>query len=293
MNNLRCAILNGACKHNPCDDVSSGEECPWGCKMNGKGICVNDACASHDLRMGDLTSCLNDVLNRCEYFNNRCEVDPCSVHEEINECVKDIKNTCVFNGVICSRNSCESFSTDLNMCSMNPRCVVINSECHENPCDENSCDVNLCVLSSKEKSKCIVDPCAFHKATDIECGFQDECVVKWEKTNKYCVSGGCEELNERTSCEMNSKCIYSKNICKKDECQELNYDECEKNVLCYVDDNNNCKFESCSEGTHLNDNGEICSSFSGCGYEIFDDTCKRTTAKFTTIIVGSTQGMVF
>jgi hypothetical protein len=62
--------------------------------------------------------------------------------------------------------------------------------------------------------------------------------------------------------------------------------------LCYIDENNNCVFDVCSEGSGLNDVGTVCSSLEGCGYETYDDVCKIASSKFTNINVGSIQGIV-
>jgi hypothetical protein len=65
------------------------------------------------------------------------------------------------------------------------------------------------------------------------------------------------------------------------------------NVLCYVDNVGNCAFDGCTEGSYLNDDGDACLSLSNCGYETFDDSCKTSTAKFTSIDVGSVLGVVW
>jgi hypothetical protein len=91
---------------------------------------------------------------------------------------------------------------------------------------------------------------------------------------------------------MNGKCVYSKNKCVVDVCQSLTVNDCEKSKLCHVDGVENCAYDPCSEGSDMNDAGVNCSSLTGCGYEAYDDTCKTTTGKFTSIDVGSVLGIV-
>jgi hypothetical protein len=288
-NSLRCAILNGVCSSNPCGGISTNDECLWGCKRR-EGKCVSDVCASHDVREGDESKCINDINNKCIYKNNRCEVDPCSLHEELSNCVSDIEKRCVYDGITCSQDSCETFLYDLNLCSFNPRCVVIGGECHENPCSDKSCDENMC--KATQQTSCTLDLCISHKATNFDCERLDGCVVKTSGNNNYCVSGGCADLSESLSCGMNKKCVFRKNECTYDVCQGLSQNDCKKNILCYIDDSDVCAFDLCSEGSGMNDDGVICSSLRNCGYEEFDDTCKIATSTFTHINVGSIQGIV-
>jgi hypothetical protein len=290
LNSLKCAVLNGVCSNNPCID-SVGEVCPWGCKRSGEGVCVADVCASYDVRTGDTVACLSDEVNRCIYNNNHCEVDPCSLHGQLSECVSDIENKCVYDGRKCSQNLCEIFGNDLNLCSVNTRCAVISGKCYENPCDDESCDDNLCI-TTLQPSKCVIDPCASHKASDAECSIIDGCVVKVVETDRMCISGGCEDLSESESCKINGKCVFSKDMCSYDTCRGLNEDDCIGNTLCYVGRNKDCAFDLCNEGSGLNDIGSKCSSMVGCGYEEYDDTCKIATAKFTNVNAGSIHGIV-
>jgi hypothetical protein len=289
VNSLKCAVLNGICEENPCLNVV-GDECAWGCKRSKEGTCVSDLCASHDVRDGKISSCLNDVNNKCIYSNNRCTVNPCSLHEEKVNCVKDIENKCIFDGSKCTQGSCELFLNDLNLCSENERCVVISDECHENPCNSNSCKENLCVISTTT-GLCSIDGCAVHKATDSECGSYDGCVLKIDGLNEYCISGICNNLKEKMSCEANEKCLFSENVCISNVCKGINQKDCEDNMYCSFD-NNKCVFDTCSEGSKKDDEGILCSSKIGCGYESYDDTCKVANSKFTTINIGSASGIV-
>jgi hypothetical protein len=153
------------------------------------------------------------------------------------------------------------------------------------------CDVNLCIITT-EPSSCVIDPCVARKPTEAECGISESCVVKAVGTDRLCVTGVCGDLSNSVSCGMNEKCIYSKSTCSYNECRGQSESDCKANVLCYVDENNNCVFDLCSEGSGLNDAGAVCSSLEGCGYEAFDDTCKISTSKFTSVNVGSIQGIV-
>jgi hypothetical protein len=67
---------------------------------------------------------------------------------------------------------------------------------------------------------------------------------------------------------------------------------CKENALCFVDDTNKCVFDTCSEGSGLNDEGLKCLSLEGCGYEEYDGICKISTSKFSRISVGTIQGIV-
>jgi hypothetical protein len=288
LNSDRCAILNGVCGDNPC--VSGvGGGCAWGCKKSGE-TCITDGCAAHDVRGGDGSSCLSDVANKCIYANNRCEVDPCSFHADVSSCVNDMVHRCVYDGLTCSQGTCEAFSTDLNLCGTNSRCVVISGTCHENPCGVNSCDENVCIMSSG--ASCTLDPCVAYLPTDAYCGSVDGCVVRVSGANRMCISGDCGSLLSRESCDINGKCVYSKNACSVDSCQGLNSADCRMNTLCYSDSYNNCVFDLCSEGSGLGDKGAVCISEATCGYEPSDDTCKIVTSQFTEVIVGSISGVV-
>jgi hypothetical protein len=91
---------------------------------------------------------------------------------------------------------------------------------------------------------------------------------------------------------MNGKCVYTKSKCIYDVCQGLSSNSCEENSLCQIDSFGNCGFDSCNEGSDQNDDGVMCLSLTGCGYEISDGICKVATSKFTEINVGRIQGNV-
>jgi hypothetical protein len=139
---------------------------------------------------------------------------------------------------------------------------------------------------------CLTDPCISRKPTDSECGSLQGCVVKVIGDNQFCISGTCEDLTGSTNCEINGKCVSSKKACILNECKGLSEKSCMENKLCLVDNNNDCAFDLCSEGSQLDDGGVTCSSLSGCGYESYDDICKVSTSTFTDINVGSIQGVV-
>jgi hypothetical protein len=117
-------------------------------------------------------------------------------------------------------------------------------------------------------------------------------VVKAVGSNGLCVSGGCDVLTENASCGMNKKCVYSKGKCVVNVCEGSTRNDCEKKVICYIDNVGSCVFDSCTEGSGMNDKGAICSSLAGCGYEKYDDTCRIATSKFSSIVVGSVLGIV-
>jgi hypothetical protein len=117
-------------------------------------------------------------------------------------------------------------------------------------------------------------------------------VLKSVGESKFCVSGKCDDLSGYDSCKLNKKCVYSKSVCTSNMCEELNQDKCAENVLCYIDDNNKCAFDLCSDGSGNNDNGISCLLLTGCEYEVYDDTCKVSKSKFTIINVGSILGIV-
>jgi uncharacterized protein YbaR (Trm112 family) len=48
--------------------------------IRGVGRKVETHLSSHDVRTGDTTACLSDVLIKCMYSNDRCEVDPRSFY---------------------------------------------------------------------------------------------------------------------------------------------------------------------------------------------------------------------
>jgi hypothetical protein len=204
----------------------------------------------------------------------------------------DIDNMCVYNGITCAQNTCESFADDLNLCEENTRCVVISGECHENPCNNERCDPNLCLLTNGLPPRCDIDPCSLHKLK--ECESSDSCVLKVGEggQGQFCKSGGCGGINEKSSCGLNKKCVYTKEVCAINVCRGLNVNSCKENAVCFVDDSNSCVFDSCSEGSGLNDEGLKCSSLEGCGYEAYDDICKVSTSKFSSISVGTIQGIV-
>jgi hypothetical protein len=144
-----------------------------------------------------------------------------------------------------------------------------------------------------DSSECVIDPCIAHKATDAECSSLDGCIVKAVGASTLCVSGGCGDISESVSCEINGKCIFLKNKCMYDTCKGLSEDDCIDNALCYVEkDKNYCVFDLCNEGSDLNDGGVVCSTLTDCGYEVSDNACKVATSKFSIISVGSTQGVV-
>jgi hypothetical protein len=292
LNNELCVMLNGICSDNPCHFSTTEGQCVWGCKVDIYGNCVIDECAAHDVRSGYISECVNDENNKCIYTNNRCEVDQCSFYEEIKDCVEDVENKCVYDGISCSRGSCELFLDDLNLCDTNTRCVTISGKCYENPCNEQTCDENLCILPTISSESCNIDPCALHLPTDIDCGSIDGCIVKTSGINRFCVSGDCSILIDNNSCKVNGKCVFMKNRCVNDPCQKISIDECNENVLCYIDTLGSCLFDDCSEGSGLDDGGDMCLSLVGCGYDTYEGICKTSTSQFGEISVGNISGIV-